>query len=343
MSIQTAMKNQQHKNSFSLRTSFSELDRKFPLSSFVYNKSEAWYDAKHKSFSIDEIALVNSLEVKQCPYCYSETIKKNGKRKDGTQRYHCLSCRRGFNPLTGSLFDSRKIPVAEWIEFLVHLFQYESLSISSLDNRNVRSTGRYWIKKVFEALKHYQDGIMLGNVFWIDETFVKKKPADTVKAQNGKHIKGISRNLICVATATDGYNSVLYVVGSGKPSSSKLIKAMEGHLKDGARMIDDDEVAHSLLASRFDLIRETHPTKETKGMSDKENPMDMVNRLHRFFKRYMSRHGSYDRDDIQDWCNLFSFIWNHHGNVAEAVVDFLEIAISTKKIIKYRSVMGKKT
>ena len=258
------MKNQQHKNSFSLRTSFSELDRKFPLSSFVYNKSEAWYDAKHKSFSIDEIALVNSLEVKQCPYCHSETIKKNGKRKDGTQRYHCLSCGRGFNPLTGSLFDSRKIPVAEWIEFLVHLFQYESLSISSLDNRNVRSTGRYWIKKVFEALKHYQDGIMLGNVFWIDETFVKKKPADTVKAQNGKHIKGISRNLICVATATDGYNSVLYVVGSGKPSSSKLIKAMEGHLKDGARMIDDDEVAHSLLASRFDLIRETHPTKKTQ-------------------------------------------------------------------------------
>ena len=113
-------------------------------------------------------------------------------------------------------------------------------------------------------------------------------------------------------------------------------------MKDGARLIDDDEVAHSLLASRFDLIRETHPTKETKGMSDKENPMDRVNRLHRFFKRYMSRHGSYDRDDIQHCCNLFSFIWNHHGNVAQAVVDFLAIAISTKEIIKYRSVMGKK-
>ena len=107
-------------------------------------------------------------------------------------------------------------------------------------------------------------------------------------------------------------------------------------------MLIYNEVANSLLASRFDLIMETHPTKETKGMSDKEKNLDIVNRLHRFFKRYMSRHGSYDRDDIQDWCNLFSFIWNHHGNVAEAVVDFLKIAISTKKIIKYRSVMGKK-
>lgn len=337
------MKKQQNKNSFSLRTSFSELDKNLPLSSFVQDKSEGWYDAKHQPFSTDEIKLVNSLEVKRCPYCESEAIKKNGKRKDGTQRYLCLACGRGFNPLTGSLFDSRKIPIAEWIEFLVHLFQYESLSVSSLDNRNVRSTGRYWMKKVFVALKHYQDRIVLGNVFWIDETFVKKKPSDMVSGQKGKHKKGLSRNLICVATATDGYNSVLYVVGSGKPSSLKLIKAMDGHVKKGARMIDDDENAHSLLASRYGLERETHPTKETKGLSDKDNPMDMVNRLHRFFKKYISHHGSYDRDEIQDWCNLFSFIWNHHGNVAKAVVDLLEIAISTKKIVKYRSVMGKKS
>lgn len=342
MSIQTAMKKQQNKNRVSLRTSFSELDRTLPLPSFVHDKSEGWHDAKHQPFSVDEIKLVNSLEVKQCPYCHSETIKKNGKRKDGTQRYLCLACGRGFNPLTGSLFDSRKIPIAEWIEFLVHLFQYESLSVSSLDNRNVRSTGRYWMEKVFVALKHYQDGIVLGDVFWIDETFVKKKPADMVSSQNGKHKKGLSRNLICVATATDGYHSVLYVVGSGKPSSSKLIKAMNGHVKQGARMIDDDENAHSLLASRYGLERETHPTKETKGLPDKDNPMDMVNRLHRFFKKYISHHGSYDRDEIQDWCNLFSFIWNHHGNVAKAVVDLLEIAISTKKIVKYRSVMSKK-
>lgn len=55
--------------------------------SFVYDKSEGWYDAKHQSFSIDEIVLVNSFEVKQCPYCHSETIRKERKRKDITQRY----------------------------------------------------------------------------------------------------------------------------------------------------------------------------------------------------------------------------------------------------------------
>ena len=121
------------------------------------------------------------------------------------------------------------------------------------------------MKKVFVALKHYQDGIVLRDVFWIDETFVKKKPADMVSSQNGKHKKGLFRNLICVEIATDGYHSLLYVVGSGKPSLSKLIKAMNGHVKQGARMIDDDENAHSLLASRYGLVRETHPTREKKG------------------------------------------------------------------------------
>ena len=30
-----------------------------------------WYDAKHPITSIDEIALINSLVIKQCPYCDS--------------------------------------------------------------------------------------------------------------------------------------------------------------------------------------------------------------------------------------------------------------------------------
>ena len=72
---------------------------------------------------------------------------------------------------------------------------------------------------------------------------------------------------------------MLDVVGSGKPASSKLIKAMNGHVKQGPKIIDDDEIAHSLLASRYGLERETHPTRETKGPSDKDDPMDMVNRL----------------------------------------------------------------
>ena len=46
-------------------------------------------------------------------------------------------------------------------------------------------------------MKHYQNEIMFGNEFWIDETFVKKKPADAVNDQNGKHIKNFPKSNMC--------------------------------------------------------------------------------------------------------------------------------------------------
>ncbi len=107
-------------------------------------------------------------------------------------------------------------------------------------------------------------------------------------------------------------------------------------------MVDDGEKAHISLMGKCDLKRETHASKETKGLDDDSNPMNMINTMHRHFKRFVSRHGSYNRDDIEDWCNLFSFIYNHDGKVAEMVKGFLAMAILTRKIMRYRDIISKK-
>lgn len=62
--------------------------------------------------------------------------------------------------------------------------------VSSLDNRNAESTGRYWLMKTFEVLKDYQKDILLGERFWIDETYLSKKPSDTSKDRCGKKLRG---------------------------------------------------------------------------------------------------------------------------------------------------------
>ena len=58
---------------------------------------------------------------------------------------------------------------------------------------------------------------------------------------------------------------------------------------------------------------------------------------------FMSRHGSYGRASIQDWCNLFSFAYNRRGEVGIMVEDFLGLALKPKKVMRYRTVMGSKT
>ncbi len=326
----------------SLRSSFSRLGGGTTLDTLVCNTAERWYWAKHPRFSADEIALVNSIEITRCPFCQSASFRKSGKRKDGTQRYLCCRCKRRFNPLTGTVFDSRKIPISEWIEFLLHLFRYESLSVSSADNRNAHSTGRYWMKKVFEVLGHYQDGIVLGSKFWIDETYLRKPPSETRADEKGRRLRGLSHDKLCVLAATDGSKTVLFAIGCGKPSSTKVMKAMATHVTPFSTMVDDKEKAHQALAESLHLTRESYASSDLKGLDDKDNPMNEVNTVHRLFKLFMSHHGSYDRSDLQSWCSVFSFILAHHGDVAEMVRDFLRMAISTKKVIRFRSAMAKK-
>ena len=74
------------------------------------------------------------------------------------QKYSCRGCGRSFNPLTGTLFGSRKIPLSEWVEFLLQFFDFHSAKTSARDNRNAESAEKYWLAKVFSALEGCQDG-----------------------------------------------------------------------------------------------------------------------------------------------------------------------------------------
>ena len=326
-----------------LRSSFSDLKiNDDPMSRMIYGTTDSWYDAKHPVQDVDEKKMINSIGIKRCPYCHGTHFRKKGFDRNGIQRYICLEpgCGKSFNPLTRTVFDSHKIPISQWIEFLVHLFQMQSIMDSSIDNTNSNSTGRYWTFKVFDALKDYQDGIMMGEVFYTDETYLPVTPSDLF-LRYGEKLRGLSRNVHCIFTATDGEKTILIATGFGKPSFDKVRAALMPHVKRGSVMIDDGERSHSLLVKELGVRRIVHPTSETKGLSDSKTPMNPINTVHRMFKRFMRSHGGYKRTRIQDWCNLFAFLWNHHGNIPEMVEDILVRMLNTHDLMRYRKVMKK--
>lgn len=149
---------------------------------------DEWYSVKHRSASEDEIAFINTIKIKNCPYCGSAQFIKNGHRKDGTQKYKCSEYVKSFTPLTNTIFDSHKIPISEWFEFLLSLFEFHSIKTSSYDNRNAESTGRYWLLKVFEVLKGIQDEEILDGTIYLDEMYLPKIKRETIK-KDGKKIK----------------------------------------------------------------------------------------------------------------------------------------------------------
>lgn len=273
--------------------------------------------------------------MRECPFCGSAEIVRNGHRKDGVSLWRCRSCGKSFNPLTGTIFDSRKIPMSEWVEFLLHLFEFHSLSTSSRDNRNAETTGIYWLSKVFATLDGCQKDVVLKDKVWFDETFVPVDKKERV-TKDGKKLRGISKNLIAIGIATDGKGMYAVAEWASKPSKKRTYDLFKGHIKPGSVLVHDGDNSHSKLIKELGLISEVHPAKETKGLDDKDNPMDKINDVHSLLKRFLREHGGYARADLQGWIDLFWFIWSDPPSRYEKVERFLQMAVSGKKIIRYR-------
>lgn len=177
-----------------------------------------------------KLIFVNSLNITKCPYCDGTHFKKDRHRKDGIQKYFCKECNRSFNPLSNTIFDSKKIPISEWIEYLLHLFEFHSIKTSATDNRNSNTTGQYWLIKVFEVLKGIQDDVVLDGRIWLDETYFSKKKSDEI-LKDGKKLRGISRNKIGIGVTTDGKHSIFIVTNNSKPSEASTLRTYASHIK----------------------------------------------------------------------------------------------------------------
>ncbi len=312
-----------------------------PSESLIDSTVLEWYSEKHRRASREEIDLINGVAVPSCPYCGSARFRKDGKRRDGIQKHLCLECHRRFNQLTGTVFDSRKIPISEWIEFLLHLFEFHSVRTSARDNRNAATTGVYWLRKVFAVLEGCQDGVVLSGRVWMDETFASVDKSERTGI-GGKAKRSLSRDKIAIAVATDGKSLVISLEGIAKPSSKSTLSAFSGRIKPESVLVHDGDKSHLALISVSGLSSEVHPTSETRGLADADNPMDEINDVHSLFKAFLRGHGGFDRADIGGWCNLFWFIWSRPAHRLEKVAKFIEMAISTRKRIKYREVFSRK-
>lgn len=77
-------------------------------------------------------------------------------------------------------------------------------------------------------------------------------------------------------------------------------------------------------------------------LDDKDNPLDMVNKLCLAIENFISAHGGYEREEIQDWLNLLWFILNGPKDRYDKVLLFIQMALKTRKRLKYREAIRKK-
>ena len=282
-----------------------------------------------------EAEMINSYMPAKCPFCASEKFKRSGHTKSGIQRYMC-GCGKTFLSTTGTIFDEHRISISEWMEYCLNLFRHVSITADSWSNKNAFATSRYWLQKLFLTLESVQNSIVLADCVWLDETFYSVRSENIVRKEGGDKLRGVSRNQICIGVATDKQHTIFLVEGTSKPSQKKTLEAFRDHIKLGSTLIHDRESSHAKLIRELSLKSVAYGSKDMKGLSDKENPMNPVNRAHAILKKFLNTHSGFDRNDLQGYLNLFAFVTNPPDVLLEKVELVIKTAFENPKLLRYR-------
>ena len=326
------------------KTPWDEVEQRSPMQEFIYHHYQTHYMERHPNLEESgESNLINSYIPDECPFCANVTKQKWGFTKNGIQRYRCTECRQSFTAVTNTIFDGHKISISEWIEYTLNIFRYVSINADSWNNRNAFTTSRYWLEKLFLVLEAHQQSIKLTTKVWFDETFYTVRNEDVIRTEAGNKLPGLSSNQMCIGVACDKNYTLCVFEGFGKPTQKSTYAAFKDSIETGAVIIHDKDNAHKKLVSKLQLKSEAYDSKELKRLSDKDNPLDRVNRVHFFLKSFLYAHRSFDREKIQGFLNLFSFVMNPPSNHLEKVEKIIDLAFQISKSLRYRDFYAAKS
>ena len=191
------------------------------------------YDFRHRPLSeTGDAAFFNGYERDRCPRCGGGRIQRWGHEAGGVRRWRCASCGRTFTPATGTIFEDRKLPVADWVEFLGQAFGFESLEAMTREDRRSGTTVAWWMTKLFAVLEGVQDGVVLSGEVQVDEKMHPLAARDRAGGRAG--MGAYSRDRICIAVGCDDSGRSLMVgAGLGKLSKARCWDAYGGHINTG--------------------------------------------------------------------------------------------------------------
>lgn len=320
------------------RTPWTDKDDATPLQSFIDISNVTNYVKKHPSISsTEESKMLNAYSLNACRHCQSPRIQKYGFTGNHVRRYQCLDCKRTFTVTTGTIFDNHKIPISEWIDYLLGLFRIQSFNSVSKSNRNSDTTTNYWNSKLYLTLRGYQDTIILGGTVFIDETFYKLQKGDIETKDDGMQYRGLSRNQICMGIGCDLSGHVYCTVeGYGKTSATKTLDAFSNHIVPRSTLIHDREKGHGKLVQDLELKNEAYHSKSLKGLADKDNPLNEINQRCRQLKYFLNSHSGFNRAYLPDYLNLFAFIVNPPSDPYKKIEIILNRVFENPVSLSYR-------
>ncbi len=243
-----------------------------------------------------------------CIHCGSINSQiKHGKTRRNQQRYKCKSCLKTYildNSLTSELQNSDYI----FKKFIGYMIDDVTLSVIARNLKIDIKTALYYRYLVFESLRNYQDEITLNGTILIDETFVRiSDKRYRLIRPDGKGIRGISFNHLCVITMIDlSGNCVSKVASRGMASPDKFIELFTSNIGNVYQIIHDGASTQKQFMRQFKV-----PNYDARREGDGEYTSLLADSLHSNIKRYLFKHAGYRLKNLQHYMNFFIYRYNN--------------------------------
>ncbi len=251
-----------------------------------------------KTMSKDALHKVIKKERKRpeaCKVCESTHLVKNGKTKQGRQKYRCMDCGKSYSDTHNSIVKGSKKPYYVWEAFIQCMMNGFSLrKISSLIDITTQ-TAFSWRHKVMETLATYDQSYKLSEEIQIDETYFllnmkgsRELPRPAKERGTKGRTRGISNEFACVLTAVDANDHILLeVIGQGNPRTGSIIGALDYRVEQNTRMITDSKAAYHEVSEHFSSKLHQIPShSHTKGVYNLAVTNGLHSEMRSWFRKF---------------------------------------------------------
>ena len=240
-------------------------------------------DARHASLEMEEYLTEQRFsDGRVCPICGGTHVRRNGRRKNGSQKFVCMACNKSFSIRKNTIFNGTRKSLAVWMEYLNCMAEGLTIDQSAERCGITHYTSFMWRHKILDALSEGSKDTELTGIVEADETYMPVSYKGGSKAfmdgsvgreprrRGGEiHTRGLSDELVCVPCAIDRRgNAVSRIAKLGKSSTQAVRGVLGGHVRQGATLCTDEDSSYKRFAKDNEntLVQIKGGKKSVKGI-----------------------------------------------------------------------------
>lgn len=251
-----------------------------------------------------------------CEKCGSK-INKNGKTKNGIQKYICSGCKSTLSETSNTIICHSKLSFEVWKNAIDNLLNGFSIRRIAEENNISNYTSFRLRHKILYALKKFVENIKLSGNIQSDEKYFSINLKGTRKenmpryskkrTSNGNGIKGISHHKICVVSSIDeNDNLLLKIAGLGRCTTDMLRKTLGQKLNKAESINADSASAYQDFCEENQLALNAIPS----GFhSDGIFNISEINGVHSQVETWLCKFRGVSTRHLQEYLDWFVYIF----------------------------------